>query len=58
MIRPNEKLVNCSSNIKDDLEKIRKELIESFFQSALTHTDIVIKRKVVRFKLFILFLLS
>ena len=58
MIRPNEKLVKCSSNIKDDLEKIRKELIESFFQSALTHSDIVIKRKVVRFKLFILFLLS
>lgn len=46
MIRPTEKLVNFSSNIKDDLEKLRKELIESFYQSASTHADIVIKRKV------------
>ncbi|CAF1174142.1 unnamed protein product [Rotaria sordida] len=45
MNRPNEEITNFSWNIKNELEQLRKELIETFFQAAITYTDIIIKRK-------------
>jgi hypothetical protein len=46
MTRPNKQIQNLSLNIKDELEHLRNELIKTFFQSAITHIDIIIKRKV------------
>ncbi|CAF3618025.1 unnamed protein product [Rotaria sp. Silwood1] len=45
MNRPNEQITNISWNIKNELEQLRKELIETFFQTAIIYTDIIIKRK-------------
>lgn len=49
MQRPKIQMKNVSWNIENELEQLRKILIESFFQPATTCTDIIIKRKVLFF---------
>ena len=49
MAYPKETIETLSFGIKDELEQLRKALIDSFFRPAVCHTETIIKRKVSAF---------